>query len=107
MKNLPIIGKFLTIMALFGVFALGVAGYAGTRIMDIDTSYSDLISQDTAAATAISRANRALQGARSAIAELTIARSDKESRFSTGPSILTGCFRKIHGHCHCRGSPAP
>ncbi|MVA18620.1 HAMP domain-containing protein [Agrobacterium vitis] len=78
MKNLPIIGKFLTIMALFGVFALGVAGYAGTRIMDIDTSYSDLISQDTAAATAISRANRALQGARSAIAELTIARSDKE-----------------------------
>ncbi|MDQ0456346.1 methyl-accepting chemotaxis protein [Rhizobium paknamense] len=79
MKNLPIIGKFLTIMALFGVFALGVAGYAGVRILSIDNSYSDLLSNDATAATAVSRANRNLQGARTAIAELTIARSDKDN----------------------------
>ncbi|MVA22882.1 methyl-accepting chemotaxis protein [Agrobacterium vitis] len=79
MKNLPIIGKFLTIMALFGVFSLGVAGYAGIRILGIDQSYTDLLSQDSAAATAVSRANRNLQGARTAIAELTIARSDKDN----------------------------
>ncbi|MBB4008579.1 methyl-accepting chemotaxis protein [Allorhizobium taibaishanense] len=79
MKNLPIIGKFLTIMALFGVFALGVAGYAGVRILDIDSSYGDLLDHDATAATAVSRANRNLQGARTAIAELTIARSDKDN----------------------------
>ncbi|TQX84148.1 MULTISPECIES: methyl-accepting chemotaxis protein [unclassified Rhizobium] len=82
MKNIPIVGKFLTIMALFGVFALGVAGYAGTRILSIDTSYSNLLSNDAAAAIALARANRTLQGARTAIAELTIARTDADTASS-------------------------
>lgn len=79
MKNIPIIGKFLTIMALFGFFAVCVAGYAGTRIMSIDGAYTDLLSHDAAAATALSRANRNLQGVRTAIAELTIASSDEDN----------------------------
>ncbi len=79
MKNIPITGKFLTIMALFGIFALSVAGYAGTRILSIDNAYTDLLTHDAAAATAISRANRNLQGIRTAIAELTIARSDADN----------------------------
>ncbi len=79
MKNLPIVGKFLTIMALFGAFALGVAGYAGTRILSIDTSYSNLLSNEAAAAIALARANRTLQGGRTAIAEMTIARTDQDT----------------------------
>ncbi|WP_337271042.1 methyl-accepting chemotaxis protein [Oryzifoliimicrobium ureilyticus] len=79
MNNISIIGKFLTIMALFGVFALGVAGYAGLRITGIDTSYTDLLNHETAAATAVARANRTLQGARTAIAELTIARTEADN----------------------------
>jgi methyl-accepting chemotaxis protein len=77
MRNIPIIGKFLAIMALFGVFALGVAGYSGNRIMSIDMSYSDLISKDSRAATSVSRASRNLQSARAAIGDLLIARSDE------------------------------
>ncbi|MBB4956058.1 methyl-accepting chemotaxis protein [Agrobacterium vitis] len=77
MKNVPIIGKFLTIMAVFGLFALCVAVYSDTQIKAVDESYRGLLSEESAAAINLSRANRGLQGARAAIGEVLMARSDE------------------------------
>ncbi|MBB4010015.1 methyl-accepting chemotaxis protein [Allorhizobium taibaishanense] len=79
MRNIPIIGKFLLIMALFGVFAVSVAGYAAYQIKATDTSYSNLIDQETKAALYASRANRALQGSRAALGDLLMARNDQSN----------------------------
>ncbi|MBO9096861.1 MULTISPECIES: methyl-accepting chemotaxis protein [unclassified Rhizobium] len=77
MKNISIIGKFLSIMGLFGVFAIGVASYAAYQIKATDTAYSNLLDRETIAALYSARANRALQGARAAIGDLLIARTDE------------------------------
>ena len=72
MRNISIIGKFLTIMAVFGTFALGVAAYSGWEMLGIDGRYSNLIEGKTRAGLYLARANRSLQGTRAAIGELLI-----------------------------------
>ncbi|MDO1584645.1 methyl-accepting chemotaxis protein [Rhizobium oryzicola] len=94
MKNIPIIGKFLSIMALFGVFALGVTGYTALQISKIDTSYSQLLTREAAAMTAISRASRSMQNARAAISDILMARTDAlnasaQSEFETAVKTFT------------------
>jgi methyl-accepting chemotaxis protein len=79
MKNIPIIGKFFAIMALFGVFALAIAGYAGTQIKAIDASYSKLLDGEAAASTYIARANRSMQNSRAAIGDLLMGRSAEQN----------------------------
>ncbi|HBF28215.1 methyl-accepting chemotaxis protein [Rhizobium sp.] len=76
MQNIPIIGKFLSIMALFGVFAVGVAGYAAYQIRSTDTGYSNLLDQESTAGLYFARANASLRGLQSAISFLLIARTD-------------------------------
>ncbi|TCP88269.1 methyl-accepting chemotaxis protein [Rhizobium sp. PP-F2F-G36] len=73
MHNISIIGKFLAVFAIFGAFALCVAGYSATQIKSIDTAYSDLIAQDAAAALNLARASRSLQTGRAAMADTMIA----------------------------------
>ena len=36
MKNIPIIGKFIVIMAIFGLFSLAVAIYGSVQVKHID-----------------------------------------------------------------------
>jgi methyl-accepting chemotaxis protein len=73
MQNISIVGKFLTVFAIFGVFALGVAGYSASQMKSIDAAYSDLIAQDNAAAILVNQASRSLQTGRAAMADLMIA----------------------------------
>ncbi|HEX3367574.1 HAMP domain-containing methyl-accepting chemotaxis protein [Phenylobacterium sp.] len=79
MKNLPIIGKFLTVLALFGVFVLGVAFYATNELKKIDAAYSSIIDTD-AATPLLARGNRATEAARASIGDLMIATSDETNR---------------------------
>jgi methyl-accepting chemotaxis protein len=73
MKNVPIIGKFLVIIAIFGVFAIGVAFYATSQMQKINTDYTSLLGQEEAASIDLSRASRHLQTMRASIDELVIA----------------------------------
>ncbi|MBB4007888.1 methyl-accepting chemotaxis protein [Allorhizobium taibaishanense] len=77
MKNLPIIGKFLSIMALFGLFAIGVAGYAGMQLKSIDTEYSDLLDGESTASLMLARANRSMQLARASLGDLMMSPDTK------------------------------
>jgi methyl-accepting chemotaxis protein len=79
MKNVPIIAKFLSIMALFGVFALGVAFYATGQMRHIDNGYSALLAGDAAAALDLSHANRAFTLTGFGMADLMIANTEAEN----------------------------
>jgi methyl-accepting chemotaxis protein len=74
-KHVSIIGKFLTIMACFGLFSLGVALYSGKQISSIDESYSALLKEEETAALYLARSNRSLQAARASIGDLLMSRS--------------------------------
>lgn len=84
MKNIPIFGKFLSIMAVFGVFAVGVAFYAGSRINGVSAAYVDLLDHEANAAVALARANRHVQGMRAAIGDVMLA---------SGPELAEEAFK--------------
>ncbi len=69
MKNLPIIAKFMVIMAAFGLFSLATAFYCSHQMRRIDFNYSALIAGDGSASVAMARANRALATIRDGVAE--------------------------------------
>jgi methyl-accepting chemotaxis protein len=82
MNNMPIIGKFLFIMGVFGVFVLGVAFYVTGQMRSIDSSYSNLMATNDAAALSLARASRAFQTARDGVAEITISNTDAQNASS-------------------------
>jgi methyl-accepting chemotaxis protein len=82
MKNLPIIGKLLSIIAIFGLFTIGVAFYATGQLQAVSASYTGLIDHQDRAAILLARAGRNLQTARAAIAELEIATDDAVNQAS-------------------------
>lgn len=73
MRNIPVVGKFLTVFALFGICAILIAAYSAVQIKTIDKSYSDLIEHDSAAALNLALANHALLNGRAALADMMIA----------------------------------
>lgn len=73
MRNIPVVGKFLTVFALFGVCAILIAAYSAIQIKSIDGSYSDLIARDSAAALNLALANKELLNGRAALADMMIA----------------------------------
>ncbi|KQS59335.1 chemotaxis protein [Rhizobium sp. Leaf371] len=75
MKHISIIGKFLLIMAGFGLFSLATTLYSARQISAINTDYSGLISGEQSAALSIARSNRSLQAIRASIGDLLIART--------------------------------
>ncbi|MGV1753951.1 methyl-accepting chemotaxis protein [Agrobacterium sp. CG674] len=75
MKHISIIGKFLIIMAAFGLFSLGMAFYSGQQIKKIDASYNELLASESRSALYMARANRALQAFRASFAELLLSRT--------------------------------
>lgn len=80
MKNISIIGKFLTIMAAFGLFILAVVFYTSTQMSKIDSLYGELLTSEARAAQQLAKANRAFQSARSNISEMAILRSEAGSK---------------------------
>ncbi|OLP45292.1 methyl-accepting chemotaxis protein [Rhizobium oryziradicis] len=90
MKHISIIGKFLIIMACFGIFSLGMSLYSAKQIANIDSSYSALLDEESTAALYLARSNRSLQAARASIGDLLMSRSpelnanaEKELKSST------------------------
>jgi methyl-accepting chemotaxis protein len=79
MKNVPIILKFLSVMAIFGLFALGIAVYSTSQMRDIDKGYTALMAGEDHAAFMIARANRGFASARDGIAESTITVTDAQN----------------------------
>jgi len=77
MRNIPVIGKFLVILCVFGLFVAGVAGFSTSRISFINTSYSTLLDEDSEATLMLARASRSLVSIRSAIADILIARTQE------------------------------
>ena len=80
MKHIPIIGKFLFIIAIFAAFVLGAAFYATGKMQIIDDTYSDLSDHQGAANVALARASRALWAVRGGIAELVISQSPEDEK---------------------------
>jgi methyl-accepting chemotaxis protein len=78
MKNVPIILKFLSVMGIFGVFAIAVAVYSTSQMRGISNGYSALMAGDAAAALDASRAGRAFQTMRSAEAIVQIVYDDAD-----------------------------
>ena len=83
MKHISIVGKFMAIMALFGVFAIGIAGYSSSRIYEINGSYGDLLHKESAASLSVARANRSIQIARAAIGDLLMSRTREGNAAAT------------------------
>ena len=75
MKNIPIVGKFIAIMAVFGIFSIGAAFYTAAQLKAIDTSYSHLLEGESSAALYLARANRSMQNMRAAIGDLVLSRT--------------------------------
>jgi methyl-accepting chemotaxis protein len=73
MKNTPVVFKFLMIMALFGVFTLGVAFFSSYSMRTVDSRYSGLINHEAYAAISLARANRNFQTMRAAVGDIIMA----------------------------------
>jgi methyl-accepting chemotaxis protein len=80
MNNVPIVGKFLTVLAAFAAFAIGVSIYSTHQMQHIDGGYSALKAQKIEALLQIARGNRDFETAHGAIADLMIAKSDEDNR---------------------------
>jgi methyl-accepting chemotaxis protein len=74
-KNLPIVGKILAILGVFGLFIVVVTGYVTHQMRSIDTGYKNLRGGETAALVGLLRANGALEIMRSDLGELRVSTS--------------------------------
>lgn len=79
MKNVPILLKFLLVMAVFGVFTMGVTLFVTTRFRAAGRADGELMNGEARAALLIARANRTLVQGQAAIANLLIATSASDN----------------------------
>jgi methyl-accepting chemotaxis protein len=91
LKHVSIILKFLSIMGIFGLFAIAAAFYSTSQMRHISDGYSALLHGDQRAAVMLARANRNFESARAGIAELELSVTDvgdklAESEIKTGTS---------------------
>jgi len=70
MKNIPIIGKLLTIIAVLGIFVIGVAIYTTGQMRAVDARYTAMVDHQWAPALRLSRSASALQHVRAALGNL-------------------------------------
>ncbi|TCQ11901.1 methyl-accepting chemotaxis protein [Rhizobium sp. PP-F2F-G36] len=75
MKHISIVGKFLTIMAGFGLFSLGTTLYSAQQTSVIEAAYSMLLGKQQASALYLARSNRSLQATKAAIGDLLMSRT--------------------------------
>ena len=76
MKNLPIFGKFFTILLAFGIFAIAVSFYATSQIRFINSNYTSLIDGPSQTAMDLARAYADIQGMDAHIAQLALDDTD-------------------------------
>ncbi|MGB9153719.1 MAG: hypothetical protein WCD70_11625, partial [Alphaproteobacteria bacterium] len=72
MKNLPIVGKILTILGVFGVFVIAVAFYATSQITFINSEYTHLRNGQAQAVEDITAANSDANAIQASIEKLLI-----------------------------------
>jgi methyl-accepting chemotaxis protein len=72
MKNIPIIGKFLSILGVFGIFAILVTSYSTSEMRVIENNNNHLIGGPIQALIAVTRADRSITGANVDLAQLVI-----------------------------------
>jgi methyl-accepting chemotaxis protein len=82
-KHLPITFKFLGIMSLFGVFALGMAAYAALQMRGIDAGYRALMTGDATTTLDLARANRYFVEAHAGVADLMLGGSESANLAAT------------------------
>ena len=75
-KNIPIIGKFLSILALFGVFAIGTTVYSASQMRGINAGYQNIADTSQKAALLLTRSNRFFLGMKADIAQIVLDTSD-------------------------------
>jgi methyl-accepting chemotaxis protein len=80
MKNVSITGKFLVLLAAFGLFALVLALYAGNQITKVDSGYSDLLTAEEDAAVSLARASRTYQTMRAAISDILLTNNKEQEK---------------------------
>ncbi len=78
MKNIPVIGKFLFILAAFGLFAVASTIYATSQMRAIQAGYEAVADGAANAATLLVVANRAFAMERGDVANLMIATSQAD-----------------------------
>jgi methyl-accepting chemotaxis protein len=105
LKNLPIIAKFMAIMALFGLFSLGTAFYATHQMKTIDDRYSALIAGNGAASVDVARANRSLMGIQAGIAEVIA--SDTDAGNAAAKALLDRSTADMHRFTERAAQHAP
>jgi methyl-accepting chemotaxis protein len=73
LKNLPIVAKFLGILAIFGIFGIGSAFYATSQMRAIADGFEGVANSSNAAELEVLRGNVALRGIRAAIEAMLMA----------------------------------
>jgi methyl-accepting chemotaxis protein len=71
-KNIPIIGKFLLILAAFGLFAIATSLYSTSQMRHIGDSYSALLAGNSTATLKMARAGRNLIQVEEAAAQVQL-----------------------------------
>ena len=93
MKNVPITGKILSVLSIFGVFTIGVAFYSTSEIRGVVGGYTGLIEGPGAALVSVIRAFVDVQVIRFYIAQLTMNNAPAEiQRATTDISGVHGRF---------------
>ncbi len=77
MRNIPIAGKFLAIMGVFGLFSVATTVFAGYSMSDIDARYTALVANSSTGALYLARSNRAMQSARASVGDILISKSEE------------------------------
>ena len=80
MKNLPIVGKILTVLGVFGVFVIAVAFYVTSQMNVVDSAYLHLRHGPSAATRALIQASSNLRGMSGAIGRIMIDTTDAENQ---------------------------
>ena len=79
MKHLPVITKFLSILAMFGIFAIVSAVYSTGKMRDIDNYYSAVIAGDGQAQVEMARASSGLSAFQAGVGMVEIADTPDEN----------------------------
>jgi methyl-accepting chemotaxis protein len=80
MQNIPVIGKFLAIMAIFAIFALGCIAYTTSQMSLIQKGYEAEENGPAAYAVAGVRSNGSASTMRASILALVVATTDAERK---------------------------
>ncbi len=76
MKNISVISKFLLVIAMFGIFAVGSAFFSTNKMGEIDRGYSSAISKESTVALATARATSNVRAMRAALGELELSTTE-------------------------------